>query len=104
MASDSIQIEVRKTPAFDRWFRKLGDLEARARILARLRRLMLGNFGDARSVGARVFELRIDYGPGYRVYFMRHGEAIVLLLCAGDKRTQNADIRRAQRMVREFTE
>jgi putative addiction module killer protein len=104
MASDSIQIEVRKTPAFDRWIRKLGDLEARARILARLRRLTLGNFGDARAVGARVFELRIDHGPGYRVYFMRHGEAIVLLLCAGDKRTQKADIRRAQRMVRELTE
>ena len=104
MASDSIHIEVRKTSAFDRWLRKLGDHEARARILARLRRLTLGNFGDARSVGGRVFELRIDSGPGYRVYLMRRGEAVVVLLCAGDKQTQDADIRRAQRMATNLTE
>ena len=94
MASDSLQIEVRK----------LGDQEARARVLARLRRLTLGNFGDARSVGGRVFELRIDWGPGYRVYLMRRGEAVILLLCAGNKRTQDADIRRAQCMARNLTE
>ena len=104
MASDSIQVEVRKTAAFDYWIRKLGDREARIRILVRLRRLTLGNFGDARSVGGRVSELRIDWGPGYRVYFMRRGEAVILLLCAGDKRTQEADIRRAQRMARDLTE
>lgn len=104
MASDSIHVEVRKTAAFDNWIRKLGDREARIRILVRLRRLTLGNFGDARSVGGRVSELRIDWGPGYRVYFMRRGEAVILLLCAGDKCTQEADIRRAQRMARDLTE
>ena len=104
MPSDSIQIEVRKTAAFDRWIRKLRDREARIRILVRLRRLTLGNFGDVRSVGGRVFELRIDWGPGYRVYLMRRGEAVIVLLCAGDKRTQEADIRRAQRMAHDLTE
>jgi putative addiction module killer protein len=77
MVSDSMQIEVRKTSAFDRWFRKLGG---------------------------RVFALRIDWGPGYRVYFTRRREAVILLLCAGDKRTQDADIRRAQRMATNLTE
>ena len=73
-------------------------------MLARLRRLGLGNFGDVRAIGGGVFELRIDYGPGYRVYFIRIGPVLVMLMCAGDKRTQESDIRRAQRMAAEWKE
>ena len=73
-------------------------------MLARIRRLSLGDFGDARSVGEGVFELRIDHGPGYRVYFVLRGAGDVVLLCAGDKRAQDADIRRAQRMKNELME
>lgn len=80
------------------------DLQALARIDVRLRRLSLGNPGDVRPVGEGVSELRIDYGPGYRVYFVRHGTAIILLLCGGDKRSQDRDIARAKRMALELKE
>ncbi len=88
-------IEVRQTDVFAAWFAGLRDHEARARILARIRRLSLGNPGDARPVGGGVSEMRIDYGPGYRVYFVRRGPVLVVLLCGGDKRTQDRDIARA---------
>lgn len=88
------------TPAgdvpFDTWLRGLPDPQARARIRARLARVRLGNLGDAHTVGAGVWELRIDYGPGYRVYYARSGLTILLLLGGGDKTTQGADIRHAQ--------
>lgn len=81
---------------FSEWLEKLRDLEAAQRIDARLSRVRLGNVGDARSVGKGVNELRISYGPGYRIYFGRKGDRLVVLLCGGDKRTQQRDIKRAQ--------
>ena len=94
--------EIRQTDAFAAWFGGLRDLQARARITARIRRLSLGNPGDAKPVGGGVSEMRIDYGPGYRVYFVRRGEIVVVLLCGGDKRTQDRDISRAITMAREL--
>lgn len=87
---------IRQTEIFAAWFAALRDERARARINVRIKRLALGNPGDVRPVGAGVSELRVDYGPGYRVYFAQRGEAFVLLLCGGDKRTQDRDIREAQ--------
>ena len=75
------------------------DAEAAARIVARLRRMELGNPGDARSVGRGVMEMRIAYGPGYRIYYVHRGAEIVILLCGGDKRTQRQDIKRAQALA-----
>lgn len=85
-------IEIRETDVYARWFADLRDREARARIDIRLRRLSLGNPGDVRPVGEGVSELRIDYGPGYRVYFVHRGQTLVVLLAGGDKRTQDRDI------------
>lgn len=87
---------------FRTWFLGMRDLNAQARIGARIRRAAQGNLGDAKSVGAGVSEMRIDYGPGYRVYFTRRGPLVILLLCGGDKRTQSADIKRAKKMVAEL--
>ena len=95
-------IEIRQTEVFATWFARLRDRQARARITARIRRLSLGNPGDVRPVGGGVSEMRIDYGPGYRVYFVQRGEVLVILLCGGDKRTQERDIARALAMVREL--
>jgi putative addiction module killer protein len=95
-------IEVRRTDIFSRWLDQLRDDQAIARILTRIHRLSLGNFGDVKSVGVGVSELRIDYGPGYRVYFTRIGSVIVLLLVGGTKRTQQKDIERAKAMVKEI--
>jgi putative addiction module killer protein len=94
-------IEVRQTDVFAAWFAGLRDHQARARITARIRRLSLGNPGDVKSVGGRVSEMRIDHGPGYRVYFTRRGEVVVILLCGGDKRTQDRDIARAIELARD---
>src|SRR5215472_13631948 len=88
-------IEVRQTDVFSDWFARLRDREARARITVRIRRLSPGNPGDVRSAGGGVSEMRIDYGPGYRVYFVRRGDAVVVLLCGGDKHSQDGDIARA---------
>ena len=92
-------IEVRQTAEFAGWLRQLKDANAIARIVARVRRMEMENFGDVRSVGSGVMEMRIDYGPGYRVYYVHRGAAVVILLCAGDKRTQRRDIRRAQELA-----
>jgi putative addiction module killer protein len=92
-------IEVRQTAEFSGWLRRLKDAQAVARIVARIRRMELGNAGDARSVGRGVMEMRIAYGPGYRIYYVHRGEALVLLLCGGDKRTQGRDIRRARELA-----
>lgn len=80
---------------FEEWYSSLKDQKAQAKIKSRLDRVRLGNLGDYRSVGEGVYELRIDYGPGYRVYFGQIGSTIVLLLCGGDKSTQQQDIRKA---------
>lgn len=92
--------EIRKTDVFARWLDGLRDLQARARVQARIGRLQAGNVGDAKPVGEGVSELRINYGSGYRVYFTRHGRGIVVLLAGGDKRTQSADIKTALRLAR----
>lgn len=91
-------IEIRQTDDYSRWFERLHDREARARILIRIRRLSLGNPGDAESTGGGVSELRIDYGPGYRIYFIRRDTTVVILLAGGDKRTQKRDIERAKEL------
>ena len=88
-------IEIRETVEYAAWFESLRDRMAKTRILIRIRRVSLGNFGDVKPVGEGVSELRVDYGPGYRVYFLRKGETLVVLLCGGDKRTQSHDIQRA---------
>ena len=95
-------IEVRQTDAYARWFAGLRDRQAKARINARIRRLSLGNPGDVRPVGEGVSELRIDYGPGYRVYFVQRGQTLVVLLAGGDKDTQNRDIEMALDLAREL--
>lgn len=95
-------IEIRKTEVFARWMDGLRDLRARARVQVRVERLAAGNRGDARTVSEGVSELRIDYGPGYRVYFTNRGAAVVILLAGGDKRTQTADIRTAIRLARDL--
>jgi putative addiction module killer protein len=88
-------IEIRQTAAYASWFASLRDRQARARIDVRIRRLSLGNSGDVKPVGGGVSELRIDYGPGYRVYFVQRGQQLVILLAGGDKRTQAQDIQTA---------
>ena len=92
-------IEVRQTAEFSRWLRRLRDANAFARIVARVRRMEQGNLGDSKSLGAGLMEMRIDYGPGYRIYYVHRGATIVILLCAGDKRTQRQDIKRARELV-----
>lgn len=93
-------IEIRQTEVYSNWFAKLRDREARARINVRIRRLSLGNPGDVRPVGEGVSELRIDYGPGYRVYFVQRGSELVILLAGGDKRSQAQDIQTALELAR----
>jgi putative addiction module killer protein len=92
-------IEVRQTAEFSRWLRRLRDANAVARIVARIRRMEQGNLGDSKSLGAGLMEMRVDYGPGYRIYYVHRGATIVILLCAGDKRTQRQDIKRAWGLV-----
>jgi putative addiction module killer protein len=92
--------EIRKTDKFSIWLDGLRDIKARARIQVRIERLALGNSGDVKPVGAGVSELRIDYGPGYRVYFKKVGQAIIILLVGGDKGSQNSDIRTALALAR----
>ncbi len=89
---------------FEEWLDELNDQRAVARVLARLARVRQGNLGDCKSVGEGVSELRVDYGPGYRVYFGQKGRTLVVLLCGGDKRTQDRDIRLAKLFWREFNE
>jgi putative addiction module killer protein len=93
-------IEVRQTDVYRKWFAELRDRRVRARINVRIRRLSLGNPGDVKPVGEGVSELRIDYGPGYRVYFLRRGRTLVVLLAGGDKHTQDRDIKTALDLAR----
>jgi putative addiction module killer protein len=97
-------IELRKTSLFARWLDGLRDIHARARVQARLDRLGEGNPGDVKPVGEGVSELRIDYGPGYRVYFTARGRQVIILLAGGDKRTQARDIKVARRLARNLSE
>ncbi|MDE0219969.1 MAG: type II toxin-antitoxin system RelE/ParE family toxin [Spirochaetaceae bacterium] len=92
--------EVRKTEGYAKWLDSLRDARARARVLVRIERLAAGNPGDVRPVGEGVSELRIDYGPGYRVYYKKQGRRIVVLLAGGDKRTQSDDVKTALRLAR----
>jgi len=94
-------IEVRQSAVFREWVANLKDLRARARIGARIDRLSEGNVGDSKSVGDGVSELRIHYGPGYRVYFTRRGSILIILLCGGDKSCQDRDIRAAKALAKE---
>ncbi len=93
-------IEIRKTQIFSQWIDALRDLRARARIQARIERLAMGNAGDVKPVGGGVSELRIDYGPGYRVYFRKRGQTLIVLLVGGDKSSQTRDIKTALRLAR----
>ena len=92
-------IEIRQTEEFANWFKRLRNREARARILIRIRRLSLGNPGDVKPVGEGVSEIRVDFGPGYRIYFIQQGKTLVVLLAGGDKRTQKQDIKKAQELA-----
>ncbi|HWD29827.1 MAG TPA: type II toxin-antitoxin system RelE/ParE family toxin [Rhizomicrobium sp.] len=96
--------EVRETTVFRRWLDELSDANARLRVNVRIRRLAAGNAGDAKSVGGGISELRIDYGPGYRVYFARRGRVVILLLTGGDKRSQWKDISAAKKLAEGITE
>jgi putative addiction module killer protein len=91
-----LTFEVQKTDEFDRWLATLRDQRAVAKIASRIERLAMGNAGDVKAVGAGVSELRVDYGPGYRVYYKQIGNRIVLILCGGDKSTQDRDISHAK--------
>ncbi len=93
-------VEIRKTDLFARWLDGLRDLKARARVQARIERLAGGNPGDVQPVGEGVSELRINYGPGYRVYFKQRGPELIILLAGGDKRNQAIDIKTALRLAR----
>jgi putative addiction module killer protein len=95
-------IEVRQTAAFSSWLAELRDQKAVARIDIRIRRLSLGNPGDVKAVGEGVSELRIDFGPGYRVYFVQRRQIAIILLCGGDKKSQDADIARAKILAKEL--
>ncbi len=97
-------IEIRQTGTYETWFNKLSDSRAKARIDVRIRRLSLGNPGDVRSVGEGIMEMRVDYGPGYRVYFLQEGEKVVILLAGGDKSSQVKDIGRAKKLASRLRE
>jgi putative addiction module killer protein len=97
-------IEIRKTDLFAQWMDALRDLQARARIQVRIERLAAGNPGDVEPIGEGVSELRINYGPGYRVYFKKRGQELIFLLAGGDKATQAKDIKAALRLARNLSE
>ncbi len=91
-----VVVEIIESATFKRWIRGLRDRRAVARINARLRSVSMGNFGDARGIGGGLSEMRVNYGPGYRLYFLRRGATVVVLLCGGDKSSQQNDIERAR--------
>jgi putative addiction module killer protein len=93
---------IKTTDEFSSWLKKLSDFRARAKILKRIDRLALGNPGDVAPVGRGVSEMRIHYGPGYRVYFVQRGEEVIVLLCGGDKGSQTADIASAKKLISEL--
>lgn len=93
-------VEIRKTDLFAKWLENLRDIQAKARVLVRIERLAAGNAGNVKPVGEGVSEMRIDYGPGYRVYFIKRGSELIILLAGGDKGSQSTDIRIALRLAR----
>lgn len=97
-------VRFKQSETFRKWHRKLRDGKAKALIAARLQRLLGGNPGDVEPVGDGVSELRIHYGPGYRVYYQQRGELLILLLCGGDKSTQERDIRAAKRIAAQWSD
>lgn len=97
-----MQIQIKRTDEFIDWLRDLKDRRARAVIMNRIDRIGLGNLGDSKSVGRGIFELRIFYGPGYRLYYIKEGDRVIILLCGGNKTTQVKDIKKAQRMMEEL--
>jgi len=92
-------VEIRKTDLFAKWLDDLRDIQAKARVLVRIERLAMGNAGDVKPVGEGISEMRIDYGPGYRVYFTKRGSELIILLAGGDKSSQSADIKVALRLA-----
>lgn len=94
-------VEIRETELFSTWLRALRDATAKAKVAARVRRLAFGNPGDVRPVGGGISELRIQYGPGYRVYYVQRGAILIVLLCGGDKATQARDIATAKKLAKE---
>jgi putative addiction module killer protein len=97
-------VQVRRTEEFAKWLKGLRDRLGRAKILARIDRLEEGNPGKTRGVGGGVVEMKIDFGPGYRVYYIQHGQLLIILLCGGDKSTQANDIKRAKALAAEWVE
>ena len=96
-------LDVVQTDEFAKWLKRLKDTAARARILLRIQRLVVtGNFGDAKPVGDGVFEMRIDYGPGYRLYYALRGSEVVLLLVGGDRSSQQKDVVKAKKLNQEY--
>jgi putative addiction module killer protein len=95
-------MEVRQTAEFRRWFARLRDIRAQAQIVRRIERAQAGNMGDAKALGDGLSEMRIHYGPGYRLYLSQRGAALVILLCGGDKSTQAADVTKARAMLRDY--
>lgn len=97
-----MELEIRRSPVFEAWLARLRDFKARAIIAQRITRLAAGQIGDFKPVGDGVYELRIGYGPGYRLYFVRRGETVIVLLCGGDKGSQARDIARAKALGKEI--
>lgn len=95
-------VEIVKSATFDRWLRELKDRRAAVRVLVRIDRLATGNPGDVKPVGRGISELRIDHGPGYRCYYLHEGDQLILLLCGGDKSSQDRDIKEAHRIAEEW--
>jgi putative addiction module killer protein len=93
-------VEIRKTNLFAKWLDDLRDIQAKARVLVRIERLASGNAGDVKPIGEGISEMRIDYGPGYRVYYKKRGSELVILLAGGDKNSQSGDITAALRLAR----
>lgn len=104
MGYSYVMLEVRKTSEFATWLDTMADIRARARVLVRIERLAAGNPGDAKPIGEGISELRIDYGPGYRVYFKQRGKTLIILLAGGDKSTQARDIKVALKLGRGLPE
>ncbi len=97
-----MQYEIKKLPHFDKWLTKQKDLQAKISIARRIERMSYGNFGDFKSIGDKIFELRISKGAGYRVYYTFKNKEIVILLCGGDKSTQQKDINLAKKLIKEL--
>lgn len=99
-----MSLKIQKTPQYEAWFRNLRDIQAQAKIVQRLFRVELGHLGDVEPVGEGVSEMRLHYGPGYRIYFMKVESVVILLLCGGDKASQRRDIKTAKEMAKAIRE